>query len=202
MIFHDVIIVGAGQAALSVAYFLRRTKQSVLLLDAEREGGGAWQHAWDSLRLFSPAAWSSIAGWPMPDAGEPYPSRNQIINYLRQYENRYGFTIKRPIMVTDIEPIAGGFKVSASPKDWYARAVVLATGTWRNPYIPELEGIETFFGQQVHSAHYESPESFIDQHVMIVGGGNSGAQILAEVSLIAASTIWVTLKPPAFCLMM
>lgn len=198
MTFYDVIIVGAGQSALSVAYFLRRTKQSVLLLDAEQEGGGAWEHGWDSLRLFSPAAWSSIAGWPMPDSGEQYPDRDHVISYLRQYEKRYGFNIERPVMVTDIEPVTGGFKVKAGAKNWHARAVVLATGTWRNPYIPELTGLEVFSGQQVHSAYYVSPESFANQRVLIVGGGNSGAQILAEVSLTAASTTWVTLQPPAF----
>ncbi|CAM5197762.1 putative oxidoreductase CzcO [Oligella ureolytica] len=83
MAFYDVIIVGAGQSALSVAYFLRRTKQSVLLLDAEKEGGGAWQHGWDSLRLFSPSSCSFIAGWPMPDTGEQYPGRDHVISYLR-----------------------------------------------------------------------------------------------------------------------
>ena len=85
MSLHDVIIVGAGQAGLSVAYFLRRTNLSVLLLDAEDAGGGAWQHGWDSLRLFSPAAWSSIAGWPMPAAGEQHPNRDHVIDYLRKY---------------------------------------------------------------------------------------------------------------------
>ena len=198
MVFEDVIIVGAGQAAVSVAYFLRRTKQSVLLLDAEQEGGGAWQHGWDSLRLFSPSQWSSIAGWLMPDTGEQYPSRDHVISYLRQYENRYGFTIERPVMVTDITPVAGGFKLSAGAKNWYARAVVLATGSWRNPYIPQTVGLETFVGKQVHSAHYVSPALFSNQHVLIVGGGNSGAQILAEVSLTASSTTWVTLQPPSF----
>lgn len=196
--FYDVIIVGAGQAGLSVAYFLRRTGQSVLLFDAEKEGGGAWQHGWDSLRLFSPSSWSSIAGWPMPETKEIYPSRDQVISYLRQYEKRYEFNIKRPVMVTDIELIAGGFKVSAGAKSWQARTVVMATGTWRNPYIPKITGLETFTGHQMHSAHYVSPEPFTNQKVLIMGGGNSGAQILAEVSLTAASTTWVTLQPPAF----
>ena len=85
---HDVIIIGGGQAALSVAYFLRRTARSVLILDAEDQGGGAWQHAWESLRLFSPAAWSSIAGWPMPSTGATYPSRDDVVAYLRAYEAR------------------------------------------------------------------------------------------------------------------
>src|SRR5690625_402268 len=91
MNFHDVIVVGAGQSGLSVAYFLRRTQHSVLLLDAEVQGGGAWQHAWESLRLFSPASWSSIAGWPMPRSDQEYPHRDEVIDYLRRYEERYSF---------------------------------------------------------------------------------------------------------------
>lgn len=195
---YDVIIVGAGQSALSVAYFLRRTNRSVLLLDAEEAGGGAWQHAWDSLTLFSPASWSSIAGWPMPDPGDTYPNRDHVVEYLRAYERRYAFAIERPVLVDAIEKQGDGFVVKAGSQQWRARTVVCATGTWRNPYIPEVEGRADFLGSQIHSAHYQSPEAFKDKAVVVVGGGNSGAQVLAEVSLLAASTTWVTSKPPAF----
>ena len=198
MSFHDVMIIGAGQAGLSVAYFLRRTNLSVLLLDAEEAGGGAWQHGWDSLRLFSPASWSSIAGWPMPASGEQYPSRDHVVDYLRQYETRYKLTIERPVLVTSIEPTEQGFQVNAGARSWRSRAVVCATGTWRNPFVPEVEGMTSFKGQQLHSAQYVSPEPFKGRRVIVVGGGNSGAQILAEVSLVAESTTWVTLEPPAF----
>lgn len=198
MSLHDVIIVGAGQAGLSVAYFLRRTNLSVFLLDAEDAGGGAWQHGWDSLRLFSPAAWSSIAGWPMPAAGEQYPNRDHVIDYLRKYEARYQFNIERPVRVTGIESTEQVFQVNAGGRRWYARAVVLATGTWRNPIVPEVEGAASFKGLQLHSAQYVSSEPFKGKRVMVVGGGNSGAQILAEVSLVAQSTTWVTSEPPAF----
>ena len=198
MSFHDVIIIGAGQAGLSVAYFLRRTNLSVLLLDAEEVGGGAWQHGWDSLRLFSPASWSSIAGWPMPPSGEQYPSRDHVVDYLRKYETRYEFLIERPVLVTSVEPTEQGFQVNAGATSWHSRAVVCATGTWRNPFVPEVEGMTSFKGQQMHSAQYVSPEPFKGKRVMVVGGGNSGAQILAEVSLVAESTTWVTLEPPAF----
>ena len=198
MSLHDVIIVGAGQAGLSVAYFLRRTNLSVLLLDAEEAGGGAWQHGWDSLRLFSPASWSSIAGWPMPASVDQYPSRDHVVDYLRKYEARYELKIERPVRVTGIECTEQGFQVNAEARSWNSRAVVFATGTWRNPLVPNVEGLASFKGQQLHSAQYRSPEPFKGQKVMVVGGGNSGAQILAEVSLVAQSTTWVTLEPPAF----
>lgn len=101
---YDVIIIGGGQAALSVAYFLRRTQRPFLILDAEERGGGAWQHGWDSLRLFSPAALSSIAGWPMPSAGTTYPGREHVVNYLRDYEKRYALPIERPVPHSFVGP--------------------------------------------------------------------------------------------------
>lgn len=195
---HDVIIIGGGQSALSVAYFLRRTTRSVLILDAEDQGGGAWQHAWESLRLFSPAVWSSIAGWPMPSVCATYPSRDHVVAYLRAYEERYTFEIERPVQVQSVAQTQAGFEVSSIDRSWSARAVVNATGTWRKPFIPDYPGRDDFGGLQVHSACYHSPGVFSGKRVLIVGGGNSGAQILAEVSKTAAETVWVTQEEPLF----
>ena len=91
----DAVVIGGGQSALTVAYFLRRTGLSYVLLDAESAPGGAWRHGWDSLRLFSPSAWSSIAGWPMPAVPEGTPGRGDVVEYLTQYERRYDFPIIR-----------------------------------------------------------------------------------------------------------
>ncbi|MCR6478085.1 ArsO family NAD(P)H-dependent flavin-containing monooxygenase [Variovorax sp. ZS18.2.2] len=195
---HDVIIIGGGQAALSVAYFLRRAQRSFLMLDAEEAGGGAWQHGWDSLRLFSPATWSSIAGWPMPNAGTSYPGRDHVVSYLRDYEKRYALPIERPVLVSSVTRAEQGFEVRAGNRTWTTRTIVSATGTWRKPFVPDYPGIANFSGRQLHSAHYLSPGEFRGQQVMVVGGGNSGAQILAEVSLSAAETVWVTQDEPTF----
>lgn len=195
---HDVLIIGAGQAGLSVAYFLRRTQRTFHILDAEQAGGGAWQHGWDSLRLFSPAAWSSIAGWPMPAAGETYPGRDHVVDYLRAYEARYALPIERPVQVSGVVRSGAGFAVQAGDRRWTARTVVSATGSWRRPFTPDVPGRADFAGTQLHSAQYRRPEPFAGQRVAVVGGGNSGAQILAEVSRWAADTLWVTQEPPAF----
>ena len=195
---HDVIIIGGGQAALSVAYFLRRTQRSFLMLDAEEAGGGAWQHGWDSLRLFSPAAWSSIAGWPMPNAGTTYPGRDHVVSYLRDYEKRYALQFERPVLVSSVTRVEQGFEVRAGDRTWTSRTVVSATGTWRKPFMPDYPGMADFSGRQLHSAHYQSRDEFSGQRVMVVGGGNSGAQILAEISLSAAETVWVTQEEPMF----
>lgn len=193
----DVLIIGGGQAALATAYFLRRTQLSFLLLDEQASPGGAWLHGWESLRLFSPATWSSIPGWPMPASESTYPTRAEVIDYLSRYEQRYQLPVQRPVHVESVERDGDHLRVRAGQHSWRARAVVSATGTWSHPYIPDYPGREQFAGMQLHSAHYVAPAPFAGQRVMIVGGGNSGAQILAEVSKVA-ETLWITPEPPLF----
>lgn len=193
----DVLVIGGGQAALATAYFLRRTSLSFLLLDEQASPGGAWLHGWESLRLFSPATWSSIPGWPMPASASTYPTRAEVIDYLSRYEARYQLPVLRPVHVEAVERDGDHLRVRAGERSWRARAVVSATGTWSNPYIPDYPGREQFAGVQLHSAHYVEPAPFAGQKVMIVGGGNSGAQILAEVSKVA-ETLWITPEPPLF----
>lgn len=193
----DVIIIGGGQSALATAYFLKRKKVSFVILDDQSQAGGAWLHAWQSLRLFSPHTWSSLSGWMMPTTEHTYPTRNEVIEYLLAYEQRYQFPTIRPVHVDHIEQKDDYLDVYAGEQYWRAKAVVSATGTWSQPYIPHYEGHERFEGIQIHSAHYVNPEPFINKKVIVVGGGNSGAQILAEVSKVADTT-WVTVTPPAF----
>jgi putative flavoprotein involved in K+ transport len=193
----DVIIIGAGQAGLSVAYFLRRAARSFLMLDAEDGAGGAWRHGWRSLRLFSPAEASSLSGWLMPPATDGFPTRDHVIDYLTRYEQRYQLPVARPVQVDAVARHGEGLVVRSAERSWSARAVVSATGTWRSPFVPPYPGRDIFKGTQLHSATYTGPEALAGQRVLVVGGGNSGAQVLAEVSTVA-DTIWVTERPPRF----
>src|SRR5690606_29691939 len=179
------------------AYFLRRTGLSFVLLDAEEGPGAAWRHGWDSLTLFSPAQWSSLPGWPMPPA-KSYPSRDHVIDYLARYEARYEMPVVRPVWVQAVRRDGSSFLVEADDgRTWRSSAVVSATGTWRHPHVPAYPGQKSFAGPQIHSAHYRRPQSFAGQRVLVVGGGNSGAQIMAEVAGIAEAT-WVTPSEPVF----
>ena len=196
----DVVVVGGGQAGLAAGYFLRRSGLSFAILDGGEAAGGAWRHGWDSLTLFSPAQWSSLPGWPMPAvAGGGYPARDAVIAYLAAYETRYGLPVRRPVTVQAIRN--GGNRLQlevAGGASWAARAVVSATGTWARPHIPDVPGRDRFAGRQLHSATYRRPQDFAGQTVLVVGGGNSGAQIMAEVSRLAARAIWVTEREPVF----
>lgn len=193
----DVVIIGGGQAGLATGYFLRRSGLSFAILDSEPAPGGAWRHAWPSLRLFSPAQWSSLPGWPMPSTAAAYPSREDVIAYLTAYEKRYGLPVERSSRVTAVTATADALLVQTEDAVWRARALISATGTWSAPFIPNYPDQELYGGTQLHSAHYTGPHSFAGQRVLIIGGGNSGAQILAEVSEVADAT-WVTPREPIF----
>lgn len=193
----DVVIIGGGQSGLATAYYLRRTGLSFEILDAEDGPGGAWRHTWESLHLFSPARFSSLPGWIMPGGPDWYPPRDHALNYLIEYEHRYKLPIRRPVMVKTIKRVGDRLLIDTNVGQWLARAVVSATGSWRHTHIPHYPGVDQFQGEQLHSAQYDCPERFAGKRVIIVGGGNSAAQILAEVSRVA-DTIWATRREPTF----
>lgn len=191
----DVIVIGGGQAALAVAYYLRRTGLSFLLLDDQVAAGGSWQRAWPSLRLFSPSQWSSLPGFLMPKTADEYPTRDETLAYLAEYERRYAVPVERPVHVDSVSRDADGFVVGAAAHEWRTRAVVSATGIWANPVLPSPSGETTV--EQIHSAFYSGPDAFVGKRVIVVGGGNSGAQIVAELSQVT-DVSWATLKAPVF----
>ena len=202
----DVLVVGGGQAALAAGYYLRRAglapETGYVLVDANDHPGGSWQHMWPSLRLFSPPEYSSLPGWRMPaHRGEGYPPASHVVDYLRRYEERYGLPVHRPARVAAVRRTDGDahgrLEVTTSGGTWLARAVISATGTWGRPFVPRYPGMETFAGTQLHSAQYSGPEPFAGGRVVVVGGGNTAAQLLAELSEVAETT-WCTLRPPHF----
>lgn len=205
----DVIVVGGGQAGLAVGYYLRRTGLSFAILDDREVPGGAWQDTWESLRLFSPAEHSSLPGWPMPRAQRArygsapempaYPSREDTIGYLKRYEERYDLPVKRPVRVEAIRREGAEYVLETSSGNvWRASAVVSATGTASAPHVPSYPGQDAFRGEQLHSSAYRSPMRLTGRRVVVVGGGNSGAQIMAEVSRVAEATTWATRTEPTF----
>jgi thioredoxin reductase len=193
----DVIIIGGGQSALACGYYLRRTALDFLILDKQENCGGSWQEGWDSLSLFSPAEQSSLPGWLMPKTKNNFPHRDEVIDYLCKYEQRYKFPVERPMEVLSVSKENDLFKLKTSQGEFYSKVVISATGIWEAPFIPEVEKRNVFQGEQIHASEYQNPEKFRGQKVLVVGEGNSGAQILADVSR-ATDTTWATLKTPDF----
>ena len=204
----DVAVIGGGQAGLATAFYLRRAGlapgRDFVVLDAADRPGGAWPRTWEGLRLFSPAGFSSLPGWMMPpwdDATRGYPPRDHVVDYLTRYEQRYDLRVLRPHRVASLsredDRPDGRLLVRTDHHTVAARAVVSATGTWERPFWPRYPGMADFAGRQLHAADYRAPADFAGQHVVVVGGGNSAAQVLAEVSTVATTT-WVTTRAPRF----
>ena len=194
----DVVVIGGGQSGLAAGYHLRRLGVDFVILDAQSTSGGAWQHTWESLHLFSPAAYSSLPGRLMPpQPGETYPDAAHVVSYLTDYEERYELPIQRPVRVTGIHEHGPLLRVITDAGTWHARAVVSATGTWWRPFLPAVPGRDRFSGAQLHTVEYRRPQDFAGQRVVVVGGGNSGAQIAADLAYEADLT-WVTQREARF----
>lgn len=194
----QVVVIGGGQSGLAAGYHLRRLGLDFVILDAQAAAGGAWQHTWDSLHLFSPAAFSSLPGRLMPpQAGEEYPDAEHVVAYLRDYEKRYELPIERPVRVAGVHRDGELLRVETDSGTWRARAVISATGTWWRPFLPAVPGRGLFEGRRLHTVEYRSPRDFAGQRVVVVGGGNSGAQIAADLAYDTELT-WVTQRPPRY----
>lgn len=194
-----MVVIGGGQAGLAAGHHLRRRGLDFVVLDAGAEAGGAWRHTWDSLRLFSPAAFSSLPGRPMPaQPGEEYPDAGHVVTYLSDYERRYGLPVLRPVRVLGVHDGGRLLRVETDSGAWHARAVISATGTWGRPFVPAVPGRGHFAGRELHTASYRRPADLAGRRVIVVGGGNSGAQIAADLALAGTEPTWVTRRPPRY----
>ncbi|MEW1602261.1 ArsO family NAD(P)H-dependent flavin-containing monooxygenase [Streptomyces sp. NPDC093808] len=196
----DVVVVGGGQAGLAAGYHLRRQGLDFVILDAGTAPGGSWRHMWDSLHLFSPAGHSSLPGRLMPaQPGETYPDAGHVVDYLTDYEKRYDLPVQHGARVRAVRRDGGRLLAESEAGTWRARAVISATGTWSRPFLPAVPGRSVFAGRQLHTVDYRSPVGFGGKRVLVVGGGNSGAQIAADLALDGrVETTWVTRRPPRF----
>ena len=195
----EVVVIGAGQAGLSAAYHLVRLGftpyDEVVVLDRNPAPGGAWQHRWDSLTMHDVHGIANLPGEPVPASAGSERANLFVPSYYADYERRFGLPVVRPVAVESVHEIEGGFELQTSAGVYQAAAIVNATGTWNRPFIPWYPGIESFRGRQLHTADYRGAGEFAAQHVVVVGGGASAVQLLAEISEVATTT-WVTRRPP------
>ncbi|CCG02152.1 NAD(P)-binding domain-containing protein [Blastococcus saxobsidens] len=198
----DVVVIGAGQAGLSTAWALARQGfapgTGFVVLDGEEAPGGAWRHRWPSLTLGTTHRVHDLPGLPFTPDDDSAPAVESVPAYFTEYEQRFGLPVLRPVRVAAVRRGADHrFRVETDRGAWTARAVVNATGTWTRPFVPRYPGQERFRGRQLHTVDYRSAEEFRGQHVVVVGGGASATQLLAEISRVT-STTWVTRRPPVW----
>ena len=193
------IVIGAGQAGLSTAFHLSRRGlrpgRDFVVLDANSAPGGAWQHRWSSLTMADVHGVAALPGLDVPAASGTEPANVVVPNYFADYEARYAVPVIRPVAVRSVTDVDGLLRVEGAGRSWLSRTLVNATGTWERPFIPYYPGAESFAGRQLHTHEYGGPDQFAGQHVIVVGGGASAVQLLAELSEVATTT-WVTRRVP------
>ncbi|MEU0591974.1 flavin-containing monooxygenase [Streptomyces ardesiacus] len=187
----DLIVLGAGQSGLATAALApRHGFARTLVLEAADQVGGSWPRYYESLTLFSPARYSSLPGMRFPGESGGYPTRDEVVTYLRAYTRRLDADIHTSTTVTSVLPHDGAWVVRAEDgTEFTARTVVAATGAFHSPYTPDVPGHEEFAGQSLHAADYRRPEPFTGRRVVVVGGGNSAVQIAAELGTVADTTL-------------
>lgn len=195
--YTDVVVIGAGQAGLSSAYFLRRSELDFVVLDENPAPGGAWQHRWPTLRMATVHGIFDLPGmhFDPPDPAEPASAA--VPAYFAAYERELALDVRRPVQVSAVRRAGERLGVETDHGTWSTRAVINATGTWTRPFWPRYPGQDSFHGRQLHTADYRGPEELAGKRVVVVGGGSSAVQLLLEVSEVATTT-WVTRRPPVF----
>ncbi|MBB6629099.1 NAD(P)/FAD-dependent oxidoreductase [Nocardioides sp. KIGAM211] len=192
----DSVVVGAGQAGLSASYHLARLGVAHAVLDADDAPGGAWQHRWDSLTMHDVHGVAALPDSHSP--GAPEGRANTVVPaYFAAYEREHDLPVVRPVRVDTVTDDDGLLVVHAGARTWTTRTLVNATGTWSQPHLPHYPGIETFRGEQLHTATYPGPERLRGRRVLVVGGGASAVQFLGELAPVT-DTLWVTRRAPVW----
>ncbi|HLR51091.1 MAG TPA: NAD(P)-binding domain-containing protein [Candidatus Sphingobacterium stercoripullorum] len=200
-----IVVIGAGQAGLSAAYYLKRAGllpgKDFVVLDDEVSAGGAWQHRWDTLTLTTVNGIHDLPGYAfaeaVPSAGTDLQANKAVPAYYKFYEEHFNLQVMRPVKVKMVYEKRERFIVETDGVQFSARGIINASGTWKTPNCPRYPGWELFKGLQLHTVEYNNARDFKNQHVIVVGGGISAVQLLEEIAEVTTTT-WVTRRPPDF----
>jgi putative flavoprotein involved in K+ transport len=178
----QTVIIGAGQAGLSAGYYLTRRGLPFVILDANNRIGDSWRNRWDSLHLFTPARYDGLAGMPFPAPGQSFPSKNEMADYLEAYAKRFELPVRTGIKVDGLSRQGGHYLVTAGDRRFQAEHVIIAMALFQHPRTPTF-ATELHPGiLQIHSRDYRNPSQLRGGDVLIVGAGNSGAEIALDVA--------------------
>ena len=178
----ETVIIGAGQAGLSTGYHLARRDRSFVILEASPRVGDVWRNRFDSLRLYSPAWVDGLPGLPFPAARWSYPTGQQMADYLQAYAARFELPVRTGTAVDGVSRDGTRYVVSAGDHRFLADHVVVASGTFQRPVVPDFAGELDPAIRQIHSGAYRNPTQLLDGPVLVVGASHSGADIAFEVA--------------------
>jgi indole-3-pyruvate monooxygenase len=179
----ETLIIGAGAAGLAVGQALAQRKRPFVLVERAEAIGASWRNRYDRLHLHTAKRYSSLPGLRFPASAPTYPSRQQVVDYLTSYAERFGIAPRFGSQVERVapDPAGGGWLTRTSRGDFRSSHVVVATGFNAVPVSPRWPGMETFSGEILHSAAYRRPDAWTGQRVLVVGSGNSGAEIALDL---------------------
>ncbi len=178
----DTVVIGGGQAGLAIGYYLKEKDRDFVILDAGDRIGDAWRRRWDSLRLFTPAALSALPGMPFTFPGGYFPTKDETADYLEKYARKFDLAVRLNWHVDSLRREGDSYLVSAGEERYMAGNVVVATGPYHTPRIPDFAKSLDPSITQLHSSAYRKPDQIPEGAVLVVGAGNSGAEISVELA--------------------
>lgn len=178
----DVLVIGGGQAGLAAAFFLSRRNIPYLVLDKGREIGEVWRRRYDSLTLFTPRNYSELPGMRLAGDPDGFPVKDEIAAALKRYAEDHQLNVRLATEVLTLRIADGEFLAETNRGAFTARQVIVATGPFQAPWVPPMASRLDPDVVQLHSARYRNPADLKPGTVLVIGGGNSGAQIAAELA--------------------
>jgi putative flavoprotein involved in K+ transport len=178
----ETIVIGGSQAGLAAGYHLAKRGRRFVILEGDDRVGDAWRKRWDSLRLFTPAKFSRLPGMRIPAPAWSFPTKDEMADYLEEYVRRFELPVRTGVAVDGLTKVDGRFVVSAGDHRLVAENVIVATGAHRIPKVPDFAPELAPGIVHLHSSGYVSPSQLADGDVLVVGAGNSGAEISYELA--------------------
>jgi putative flavoprotein involved in K+ transport len=187
---YDVVVIGGGQAGLSVGYHLAKRGLKFVILDAHARIGDAWRKRWDSLRLFTPARYSSLTGMPFPALPYSFPTKDEFADYLEAYASRFRLPVHCSRRATSLRRVDGVFRIDTGDQLYEAAQVVIAMSNYQRGRSPGFASQLDSSIVQLHSSDYKNPSQLQPGEVLIAGAGNSGSEIAMELS--RSHRVWMS----------
>lgn len=188
---YRTIIIGGGQAGLAVGYYLAQRGENFIILDQNARSGDVWRSRWESLHLFTPSQFNSLPGMPISKPKNYFPSKDEVADYLENYAEHFSLPIRHNTKVECLNRGSQGYQITTNTASYSARNVIIATGPFQQPSIPKFASQLDAHMLQLHSSAYCNPEQIPANSVLVVGAGNSGAEIALELSK-AGKKVWLS----------
>ena len=178
----ETLVIGGGQAGLAMGYHLSRRGLPYAIVDGNDRIGDAWRNRWDSLRLFTPNRLNGLPGMPFPGYHWGFPSKNEMADYLENYARHFDMPVETGVRVEKLSREGDGFVAIAGDRRFVADHVVVAMSSWQRPRVPDFANQLDQGIVQLHAAEYKNPGQLREGRVLVVGAGNSGAEIAKELA--------------------